>query len=226
VLVLSMPHLARSALLMAAVAALSVLAISAGSLLSIETPRAEPNAHESDHFWDALHIHAGEVEHYASWQTIVPTADIVVVGTIEAASYGRRRGSDSDGWAHYANLTVYSYEVLAGAERVPPGGIQVEMLLPSRTALMTIERSEPSERVVLFLRDKHAEAKRLGLPPDQVALEEGYFRLVQQEAVVREIDGKVRLRSPDTGVYGDWAGQAFEEFIDAVRQQLVSVSSR
>jgi hypothetical protein len=187
--------------------------------------RSSSDAHErSDAFWDALWVRAVEVEHYASWEEMALSADVIVVGTIEAARYGRARGSDYDGWVHYGHLTVAADEILAGAHTIPPGGIVLEVMLPSEKALKAIEEYESRERVVMFLRDKHTKAMQLGLPPDMVALEAGYYALVRQEAVVREIDGTVHARSPVGGLFTDWDARSFTDFTDSVRELLAPVS--
>ncbi|CAN5773559.1 hypothetical protein BH24CHL6_BH24CHL6_08580 [soil metagenome] len=209
---------------LASIACVIVLTIAG---VHIGVAQYSTDRHEkSDAFWNALWVRATEAEHYWSWQELALSADVVVVGKIKDARYGRARGtdfSDPELLVHFGHLVVAPEEIFAGAHGISPSGIVIEMMLPSGKALDAIERYEPGERVLLFLRDKHAVAIQEGLPQESVEMEAGYYSLVQQDAIVRAIDGKAHPRShAATDVFTDWDGASFTDLTHAVRQLLVS----
>lgn len=184
-----------------------------------------PLTDQADRFWNALYIHGAQVEDHETWRALAEAADVVVLGTIASADYGRRRGSDRDGWVHYGHLRIAIQETLRGDDLVPSDGLVVEVLLTSEGAFAAMDQAPPGERLVIFLRHKESEAKRMGLPDDQVALERGYFRVVQPEAVVRDRNGQAHPRMRSDSLYGDWYGKPFDDFVAAVRNHLAEASA-
>lgn len=182
-------------------------------------------AQRADEFWEALYVRGAQVESHPSLDALAEAADVVVLGTLASADYGRRRGSDRDGWVHYGHLRIAAHETLRGADLVPPDGIVVEVLLASDRGFAAMDQVPPGERLVMFLRHKESEAERLGLPDDQVALERGFFRVVQPEAVVRDRNGQVHPRIVSDNLYGDWYGKPFDDFVAAVRNLLAAPSA-
>lgn len=98
-------------------------------------------------------------------------------------------------------------------------------MLVSDRAFAAMDQAPPGERLIMFLRHKESEAKRLGLPDDQVALERGFLRVVQPEAVVRDREGGVHPRMRADNLYGDWYGKPFDDFVGAVRNELAEASA-
>jgi hypothetical protein len=185
----------------------------------------DPITEQADRFWDALYIHGAQVEDHESLDALAEASDVIVLGTLASADYGRRRGSDRDGWVHYGHLRVAIHETLRGADLVPSEGLVVEVMLGSDRAFAAMDEVPPGERLVMFLRHKESEARRLGLPDDQVALERGFFRVVQPEAVVRDREGRVHPRMRADNLYGDWYGKPFDDFVAAVRNHLAEASA-
>lgn len=185
----------------------------------------DPRTEQADRFWDALWVHGAQVEDHESLGALAEASDVIVLGTLASADYGRRRGSDRDGWVHYGHLRIAVHEILRGAGLVPPDGIVVEVMLASDRAFAAMDQVPPGERLVMFLRHKESEAKRLALPDDQVALERGFFRVVQPEAVVRDREGQVHPRMRADNLYGDWYGKPFDDFVAAVRHQLAQAAA-
>jgi hypothetical protein len=180
----------------------------------------DPVTESADRFWDALYIHGAQVEDHETLGELANASDVVVVGTVASVDYGRRRGSETDGWAHYGHLRLAVDETLRGADLVPSDGIVVEMLLTSDRAFAAMNSKPPGERLIMFLRHKESEAKLLGLPDDQVALERGFFRVVQPEAVVRNRIGRAHPRMAEDRLYGQWSGRPFGDLVAAVRTEL------
>ncbi|MGH2455561.1 MAG: hypothetical protein ACRDHD_04820 [Candidatus Limnocylindria bacterium] len=152
----------------------------------------------SDEFWRTLHIRASEVEQYDSLEGMAKAADAVVVARIRSVSPGRVFGEFVEGphvddaLAHYASITIEIDEVLAGA--LPAEDTQIlvlEVMVPQPADLPALTDQIPTETSIYFLRSKEMEAQRLGLPDDDVKAEDGFYRLVVQEALLRVFDGAV-----------------------------------
>lgn len=196
-----------------------LLAITAGILLPIagliasRIPSGEVvDAASSQRFWSLLYIRALEVEHYDSLATMAQASDTVLVGVVESVRLGRQVGESYP--ISYAVVTVRPRDILKGPDSEL---VSLEVVLPSSDRLTALQASLPQEDAIFFLRDKAAEALRLGLPDAEIAAGKGYFRLVSSQGVLRNLNGRIGIPiASEDAFLLQLSGKAFAPIMDEV----------
>ena len=115
-------------------------------------------------------------------------SDTVVVGVVESVRLGRQVGESYP--ISCAVVIVRPRDTLKGPDSEL---VRLEVVLPSSDKLEALQANLPQEDAICFLRDKAAEALRLGLPDAEIAAGKGYFRLVSSQGVLRNLNGKIGI---------------------------------
>jgi hypothetical protein len=154
---------------------------------------------DSHAFWAALLLAGREAEHYSDLVEMSRSADVLVVGHLESVVLGRSfRDPETGDSADYATASLLVERLLASrpgatAEaRISEGdSLSLELFLPERDLINTLQERLSGERAIFFLRDKEREAIALGLPAELQRAERGFYRIVSTQGLLREQGGKV-----------------------------------
>lgn len=177
---------------------------------------ASPNLDrgQSDRFWSLLYLRGSEAEHYEALSDITQASDRVVVAKIESIELGRQVGE-----SYPISYTVLNLRVLRTLRGPTAELVKLEIILPSVDKLEELKSSQPEEESVFFLRDKGSEALRLGLSAEEVRVEQGSYRLVSSQGVLRNLNGQVGIpiASEDSFLL-QLSGESFEHMEEKVRE--------
>lgn len=173
-----------------------------------------------DDFWSLATPGEGSIEAYGSLAEITVASDLVVVGHPIGIVQGRDIVVDEelDEVARYATISLAIDEVVGGTVAPPKAGVVlVEVFLGADDELYPqYSESLVNETVLLFLRNKAAEAVALRAP-----LREGdelHYRIVSQEGYFRNVDGVVVGPNNDKLPWlQELSGTEFDVLVERVR---------
>lgn len=187
------------------------------ALLSACAPA--PATTDATSFWESLQIYGDEVEGFDSLDQMAASADAVVIGHFVSMELSRYiEGNMAGDLVGLAGITVAVDELLSGAA---PNSVLLEFLVPTTrdsltregiaAAVVSMAAQLPTERMVLFLRNKageesayHRLVNSLGLWTDAGGVltaplhvpVEGVVPYVDDIAGINTIDGLAsRIRS-------------------------------
>lgn len=166
-----------------------------------------------------------EVEQYEGVPEMATAADAVVVGTFGDIRLGRvvQEPEVEGGGVLYAVATVEVQDILRLADAGLPESFEVEFLLSvsdSSEAEASIRNVQNgSGPFLFFLRNKGAEAQRMGLAPAVVQAEWNYYRLVSSQGLVESRDGTAVVPLGEIGdpLVDGVNGKQFADIVDIAR---------
>jgi len=170
-------------------------------------------------FWAGVAPGGFNDEHYDSLDQMTKAADLVMVGTVTQIRQdpSRHTGlSPSDG--AFAQLDFNVEEVLSGAPQVSSSGaIIVELFMTDPGQYDRFSAGLPTERVLIFLRNKAVEAKQNGWPDEGPDTGHLYYRVVSDQGIVRDVDGLAVAPDDEGGFLSDINLKTFDEVVAAIR---------
>lgn len=184
-------------------------------------PSGEPeslNLHPwpAEEFWLQVSP-GGESLQYSSLKSITESSDAVVVGRI--LSIGEGRPVDDPTGGGYGTI-AFSIESLVAGEIHPARSdtVNVEFFMPDARLYPRFAVGFPKDRILLFLRNKAAEALSLGLDPDGPLAGENFYRIASDQGYLRSVDGRI---VPPVGATDAWltdlAGHDFDATVAALK---------
>lgn len=175
----------------------------------------------SDGFWGAMLVQGIQRENYQSLADMQDAAEATILGRITGVQAGRvitdpNEPRDS---VLYLTAEVAIERVLSGS--IQPGHegrLQLEVMLPDEALLDRLVAEFPTERAIMFVRNKGSEVAELGFPADVQAMERDYYRLVRTEAIMREFNGLIRVAVDTTSPFLQALdGRSFQELINTLQ---------
>lgn len=193
---------------------LALLGLAGASLLAIALSARDS---ETSQLWASVYVEAVEAEHYESLEAMRDAADAVVVGRIVSTAAGRVFGDPPEDFVQYVTAVVEIDRLLSGSvEEIAPGALQLEIMVSDPAQMDDVLRLAPRSESVFFLRHKATEAERLGAPPEVVAAETKFYRLVTLRGVVWNESGLAAAHQADHDDFlTELAGRPFEEVVMA-----------
>lgn len=185
---------------------------------------AEAPSTGASSFWNGLAVNGSQYTRFGSIEEMTDFADVVVLGHMTAVSRGRVIvGDPADGErgkAYYLSASVVIDEVLAGSLLDPSGTtIIVELFAPNVDAIPTLIADVPAEQTIYFLINKAHHPANAGLSTKQLAFEAGYYEIIGDQAVFRNVGGAARAR-PDLDAADPLAildGRSFSDVVALIR---------
>lgn len=158
-----------------------------------------PSDIKSDKFWSALAVEGSQYTRFASLREMADFSSVVVVGRITAIENGRVFVGDPNdgerGKAYYLSATLAIDEVLDGqAVDRTAKTLVVELFASNRDAIPTIMADVPTEQSIFFLLNKAQHPATAGASAAQKKVEERYYEIIGDQALLRDIGGKVATR--------------------------------
>lgn len=194
-------------------AAISTPAAGTDALSTPVTPYAAVD------FWAGVAPGGDNVEHYTSLDGMTRAADVVVVGTVTRISQDPARHTDvspSDG--AFAQLDFKVEQVLGGTpEFAAPTILSVELFMTDPTQYARFAAGLPSEQVIAFLRNKAVEAKENGWPLEGPDAGHLYYRVVSDQGVIRNVDGKAVPNDDGGGFLSALNKKTFDQVVSDVQ---------
>lgn len=198
------------------------------ALIGFEEKQTNARA-DSDFFWAALYVAGMEAEAYLSVEEAARAADLVVVGRIGGIRQGRvfvekvpPGAPAEDGVTSYAEIEIDVGEELRRASKLPLGEpVRLEMMLGPGDSIETLRATLPTERAIFLLRNKGLDVASRDSPSEITEQETPYFRLVNSEGVLRELDGLAQPRPFAEKAYVlDVAGEDFKALVGAIKEAV------
>lgn len=192
---------------------------SLGNAPSVQETDLPASPYAAVDFWAGVTPGGFNDEHYDSLDQMTKAADLVMVGTVTRIGQDPSRHtalSPSDG--AFAQLEFKVEEILGGAPQVSPSGaIIVELFMTDPGQYDRFSAGLPTERVLLFLRNKAVEAKRNGWPEEGPDTGHLYYRVVSDQGIVRDVGGRAVAPDDEGGFLSNINLKTFEEVVAAVR---------
>jgi hypothetical protein len=175
----------------------------------------------SDAFWGAMLVQGIQRENYRSLADMQDAAEATILGRITGVQPGRVFSDPEElrDSVLYLTAEVAIKRVLSGSiQSAHEGMLQLEVLLPDEKLLSRLIAEFPTERAIMFVRNKGSEVAELGFPASVQATERDYYRLVRTEAIVRDFDGIIRVAVDTTSPFlQELEGRSFEELINTLQ---------
>lgn len=150
-------------------------------------------------FWNDLAVNGSQYTRFALLEEMTDFADLVVLGHMTKVERGRVIVGDPSagerGKAYYLSASVVIDEVLAGAPRDPSDKtITVELFAPNVDAIPSLIADVPAEQTIYFLINKAHHPANVGLPAKQLEVEAGFYEIIGDQAVFRDVGGNAKAR--------------------------------
>lgn len=191
----------------------------------VASARPLPNPSE---FWREVAPGGQSDETAASIDDLLKQADLVARVRPVMIRAGRDFVSPATGRTYY--YATVEVEVLDTHRGIPTpnqrGLLNVEFYLgDDRTALERLAAAIPAEEVLIFLRNKAAEAASLGQDPDGPGAGRGYYRIAGPQGYVIDDGGTARTPSAEPGTeLAALDGLPFNTIVDALPTVVPSPS--
>jgi hypothetical protein len=185
--------------------------------------QAHEQVHRSDKFWAHVTYRGSQIESCPTAREMLADADAVVVGKFVAMEPGRVIGEpEIDDAAYYLAGTFEIDEVIHQRANEDDGldrgkSIVLETFSFEGHLVDQLARSFPTERTLVFLRNKGVSAERIGLPPSVVAAESAYYRAMCEEGIVRDLPSGSAAVIPDDDRLAELAEETFDGAVAATR---------
>jgi hypothetical protein len=188
----------------------------------------------SDAFWNPISMSQPAVMRdwmFESVEDLVDFADLIVLGRISRAHIGEDWLFHPDEPAQpflYAQITID--EVLKGDPvSREPGSVEFQLTILGLDGQPPHPSSVPGNQALFFLVHEATYRQQVGLPPRSPGIAPYAYFDPAPEAVMRNIDGVVRLVKPDemSDVYGtdyyplSLEGSSFAELVVRIREVVV-----
>jgi hypothetical protein len=206
----------------ARIAAAGLVCIITVAAIAVVQPTTAPAYREaaSDQFWNRFYVVAMAVERYNSLEDLAASSDAVLVGHISRVQAGRTFGSARSGFVHYSAVTIGVDRILAARTPVH-SEIRLELMSMGDSPPEFQPSEIPAEPMLLFLRNKGIEAAMYGWPEETQRDEAPYFRRTVNQAVLRQLDGRVVvLPEAEDDYILSWDGRSFDELVGHVQEAL------
>lgn len=186
--------------------------------------QAHAQVHRSDQFWGSVTYRGAQIDSCPTAREMLADADAVVVGKFVAMEPGRVIGEpEIDDAAYYLTGTFEIDEVIHqrahksdGLDRGRP--IVVETFSFEAHVVEHLANSFPTERTLVFLRNKGVSAERLGMPPSVVAAESNYYRAMCAEGIVRDLPSGAAAVVLNEDRLAELAQETFDGAVAAARE--------
>lgn len=185
--------------------------------------QAHEQVHRSDNFWAYVTYRGAQIDSCPSAREMLEDADAVVVGRFVAMEPGRVMGEpENDNAAYYLDGTFEIAELIFqntnNTEKLDPGNtIRLETFTFEASKVKELAGSYPTERTLVFLRNKGVSAERIGLARSVVAAESDYYRAMCAEGVVRDLPSGPAAVIPDDDRLRDFALATFDDAVGTAR---------
>lgn len=171
----------------------------------------------SEFFWSAVMVAGTAVEHYDSLIEFAQGADLVVVGRLVDAKPGRVFGDPPHDAAFYIETTLAIEQVVF---QQPHDGsvksVTVEFVAHEEALVGPLVASLPSERALFFLRHNSTTAGMAGRSAAEQAAELPYWHVVNNESILRELEGRAAPLVADSSFIADLRDQPFPDVVAAI----------
>jgi hypothetical protein len=152
-----------------------------------------------------------EAEWYATIEAMTAAADAVVEAEVTSIRPGRTFGGATGAPLEYASLTLRVDDVLAGDLPSAAGSVTLELPLYAGTDALRSLDSLRGINGVFFLRSKGDADRIAGLASGADPPEVPFYRLLTQDALVLNDDGRAAVVAGDHGPLDALAGVSYVE---------------
>lgn len=186
--------------------------------------QAHEQVHRSDQFWGSVTYRGAQIDSCPTAREMLADADAVVVGKFAAMEPGRVIGEpEIDDAAYYLAGTFEIDEVIHQRAHKSDGldrgrSIVVETFSFEAHVIDHLANSFPTERTLVFLRNKGVSAERIGLPPSVVEAESAYYRAMCAEGILRDLPSGPAAVVLSEDRLADLAQETFDGAVAAARE--------